>query len=86
MDTVITKINGVDCYTIKQFAQLTNKTSATIYTLIKKGNKIRKLKSVRVDKYHVFVPISELTDFPFTCPGPNRDNSEYHYDEEGRTL
>lgn len=74
-------IDGVNYYTVKDFAALRSRTTGTIYSLIKKGNTIRKLKA-RYVVGRPLIPESELTDFPWTPPGPNSEERSYYYDEE----
>lgn len=76
------EIDGKLYYTVKQFSFLTNRSTATIYNLIGKGNAIRKLQCMRVGE-KPFIPAEELTDFPFVAPGPNGKDNPYFYDENG---
>jgi len=75
-----TEINGDLYYTIWQFAKIVKKSENAIYTLIYKGNKIRKLHQVRFFGKPL-IPACELTDFPFALPG--KGMSTYHYNEQG---
>ena len=61
-------IKGVECITVKEFATLTNRHSSHIYILINNGNKHRRLLSIKY-KGRVYIPKSELVDFPFTGKG-----------------
>jgi hypothetical protein len=85
MDNIIIayKIFGKDYYTVSQFSRLVNKTQNDIRVLICKGNSIRKLKAFRIEN-KVFIPASELVDFPFTSA--NLDvvyyNNEGYIDSE----
>jgi hypothetical protein len=77
------EIEGSLYYTVKQFASITNRSEQSVRLLILKGNKIRKLLCVKfADK--PFIPIDELTDFPFTVSG--RNQSPYHYDKQGEVI
>jgi hypothetical protein len=81
------RVNNELCFRVKQFAALTNRTTQTIYNLIRDGNSIRKLKTVKVEGTDlIFIPVSELTDFPFTSPGVNSDKHPYHFDDKGEII
>lgn len=82
MDTL--QINGKSYYTVKQFADITNRTEQTIRKYITYGNKIRRLKALKVG-HTLLVPTSELTDYPFTICGNNND-SVYHFNELGKVV
>ncbi len=69
-------------YTVKQFAFLTNRSTATIYNLLGKGNAIRKLACIRIGEKPM-IPVSELSGFPFVAPGPNGADNPYFFDEKG---
>ena len=73
-------VDGKQVFTIRQFSAIIEKSDQTVLSLINKGNKVRKLKVVRVERTP-FVLASELTDFPFTCSGKGDDI--YHYNKEG---
>lgn len=73
------KIGDKDYYTVKQFSHLTNRTTATIYNLLGKGNAIRKLLCIRVDGKPL-IPVEELTDFPFAAPGPHGKDNPYFFE------
>jgi len=79
----IISINNVDYYSVKDFAELTNKSEQTIRRYIIKGNKMRKLNAIKIAET-VLIPISELTEFPFTICG--RSNEVYHYDNSGKII
>ena len=78
-----TVLNGNDYFTVKQFALLTNRTHQSIRHLIRHGNSIRKLDAIKIGS-SIFIPISELTNYPFKACG--RGNDVYHYDIEGQVL
>lgn len=73
-------------FTVEQFANKTNRTTQTIYHLIRNGNCIRKLKSIKLGSSTVLIPVSELTEFPFTTTGRNAKYSVYHYDKNGNII
>ncbi len=77
----IIRVNGVNYYSVYAFAELTNKSEQTIRRYIIKGNKIRKLESIKINQA-ILIPISELTQFPFTVCG--RSNEIYHYNSDGK--
>lgn len=74
-------INGINYYTIKQFAELVHHTEGSVRQLIAKGNRIRKLKAVKMLS-KTFIPVSELTEFCFTYVGRGF-NTIYKFTEEG---
>ena len=55
-------LNGEQYYRVKHFAALTNRTTQTIYNLIRDGNSVRELKSVHIAE-NVYIPVSELPSF-----------------------
>ena len=72
-------------YSVQQMASLTNKKDQTVYALIKRGNAVRKMKSLKVlDR--ILIPCSELTEFPFTHMGVDAKNNTYHYDKKGKIV
>ena len=75
-------IGGKKYFTVNQMGALTNKSNQTIYTLVNKGNAIRKMKSIRIAD-RVLIPINELTEFPFTWAGSHPKDNIYHYNENG---
>lgn len=80
-----TEINGHMYYQVKQFAMLTNRTTQSIYKLVKSGNAIRKLKAVYIGE-KPYIPVEEVTDFPFISPGPFSEDNVYHYTLTGETT
>jgi hypothetical protein len=78
-------IEGAYFYDVKTFAAVIDRTTQTVYNLIRIGNGIRKLQCKMYNK-KPYIPIGELTDFPFLPPGPLVQYNVYHYDEEGRKL
>tara|TARA_R100001530_G_scaffold47110_2_gene35397 strand:+ start:489 stop:761 length:273 start_codon:yes stop_codon:yes gene_type:complete len=78
-------INGAKFWTVNQFAFLTNRSDQSVYSLISKGNTIRKLKSFKFAN-RVLIPYKELTDFPFTPIGAGAKEKPYHYNEQGETV
>jgi hypothetical protein len=78
-----TMINGEPYISINEFAFLTNHSEHSIRMLISKGNKIRKLKTLKLFGTARAIPLSELTEYPFT--GAGRDCAfVYHYTNEGK--
>lgn len=72
-------------FTVKQMATMTNKSDQMIYTLIKTGNAVRKMKFRKIAD-RVLIPCSELLDFPFTYAGFNAKENIYHYNKEGKII
>ena len=69
-------------YTVSQMAALTNRSDQCIYKLVKMGNSVRKMFCLKIVG-RVLIPVSELTQFPFTPVGVKSNSKIYHYDEEG---
>jgi hypothetical protein len=67
-EAVVSLIDGKKYYDISTFCALTNKTFSNIKSLITKGNKVRKLKSIRhLNK--TFIDINELREYPYATSG-----------------
>ena len=66
-------------------AAITNKSSQTIYALIRKGNSVRKMKS-REMAGRLLIPFEEFNEFPFTGCGMNSADHIYHYDKNGKVI
>ena len=77
-----TIIDKKEYVTVSQMALLTHRSDQTIYSLIKKGNAIRKMESMRIID-RLLIPLSELEDFPFTYTGRNCQQEPYHYNKQG---
>lgn len=78
-------VNGKQYYTVRKFAQLTNKSEKAIYNLITKGNAIRKLKADDI-LGRTMIPVSEYTDYVFTGPGRYPLKDLYKYTKEGVVI
>jgi hypothetical protein len=75
-------INGIQYFSVKNFALATGKSEQSIRFLITNGNRLRSLKADRIaDK--PMIPYSELLEFPFTLAGRNSEEV-YYYDENGQ--
>jgi len=81
-DNGIVSINEKSYYDVKTFAYLTNKTTQTIYRLIDKGNALRKLRAIKPFGKPL-IPIEELSEFPFTAPGPRGSETVTYFGEQG---
>lgn len=57
-------INGVDYYDVKQFCAATGRHASHISLLFNQGNKIRKLKGIRIGGKPM-IRVTEVEDFPF---------------------
>jgi hypothetical protein len=79
------KIDGTKYVTLKQLAQFLDKSSQTIFNLVSKGNVIRKMKSMKIGGT-VFIPYSEIVEFPFTMPGSSARDNVYHYNYDGEVI
>ena len=62
-------IDGKDCWTIRQFSNLTGFSESRIRYLTYYGNSQRKLESISFGANKPMIVASELFDFPFTVPG-----------------
>lgn len=56
--------DGCYYYTVAQFAALVGLTRARVYSLVKKGNSIRKLHGINIGGKPL-IDIRELNEFPF---------------------
>lgn len=74
-------INGNLYFTVKHFAWVTKRSEVNVRFLMARGNRIRKLKVMRLDG-KPYIPYEELLEFPFTLPGRN-SKQIYHYTEDG---
>lgn len=61
----ITEVNGEGVILVKDFAYLTRRTAMSIYKLASDGNRIRRLRTIKICGY-AFIPVMELLEFPFT--------------------
>lgn len=78
-------IDGKKYITVTQFAVLTNRSDQSVYKLIKQGNTIRKLRCLRIAG-RVLIPMTEISDFPFTGVGANSVERQYNYIKEGEII
>lgn len=76
----IVEIDGEPYVTKKDFCFLLNRSEQGITQLITKGNSFRKLKHKHMGA-SVFIPFSEVTEFPFVLPG--RGCRYVQYTKEG---
>lgn len=81
IDTVF--INDVLCIRLIDFATVTNRSHGHISNLTLKGNSVRKLKCIRIGN-NPYIPVSEITEYPFTTVG--RNCQTYYYKEDGTTT
>ena len=63
-------LSGHKFYTVKGFAEATNKKEGSIYRLMHSGNTIRKLLFVKFGT-NIYIPELELYNFPFKASGKN---------------
>ena len=75
------EVNGEKYVEIKDFAFITNRSSSSIYNLINKGNKKRKLKSRKVGST-LLVLLSEFDNFPFYKAGEDTSYKMYVKEED----
>lgn len=78
-------VGGKKYFTVSQMAAIINRSTQTVYALVSKGNIIRKMKSIKIAD-RVLIPVSELTQFPFTSCGMNNKETVYYYNSEGRII
>lgn len=76
-------INGTQCISKRQFAQLTGRSLQAVNYLLCKGNKLRKLRCVYVGRTPM-IPLQELADYQFTYPGTN--DQTYTFDLTCATI
>lgn len=79
---IVYDIDGIKYLTANDFAKLLERSRQSVDILIRKGNRIRRLKSYHNNKNNIYVPLSEVTEFPFTMQGQNP--KVYHYTMEGK--
>jgi hypothetical protein len=79
------KIDGKEYFTIGQFASIINRSHQCVYALVSKGNSLRRLKVVRF-LGKPLIPVSELTEFPFTGAGRRPLGDIYHYTLSGEQV
>lgn len=72
-----TKIEGKEYWTIAQFARMTKRTNASIRHLISQGNRVRKLKALKVID-RLFIEDKEIFDYPFCIRGRKTKENELH--------
>ena len=77
------RIDGSEYFSVKQFAVLTNRTYQSVMYLMKNGNRVRRLRVVRIAD-RPLIPAAELVEFPFTSPGGRVE--VYHYDKNGNAI
>jgi len=82
---VATMINDKEYVTVNQMAAITNRSGQTVYNLVKRGNSIRKMKSIKIGM-SLLIPLSELEEFPFTLPGKNQHTKPYFYNKQGMII
>jgi len=68
-------IDGTDYWLVTQFSKLTNRSSVSIRALVNRGNRIRKLKAIRIND-SVFIEAQELFEYPFVLPGKPAPDEE----------
>lgn len=78
-------IGSIKYYTVGQMGALTNRSEQTIYSLIKTGNSIRRMKSIKIGRT-VLIPIEEYIEFPFTYAGTSANGLHYHYKLDGSII
>ena len=81
-------INGKDFWTVKDFAELTQRSDRVIRNLVKYGNRLRKLCAIHVHD-RIYIEAEELFDFEFTSggqPANMGDYTEKFYMEDGELL
>jgi hypothetical protein len=76
-------IDGIDYYNAQDFCFLVKKSRTAIDRLIRYGNVYRKLQAKHAYN-RTFIPVAELTEFPFTTGGKN--NRVYHYNLDGQKI
>ena len=76
-------INGIPYITVESYAIRTNRKQETIRKLIRKGNSVRKLQAIKLNRF-LLIPESEVYDFPFVEPGKVGPIIRYHqYRKDG---
>ena len=78
-------VGGEEYYTVSQMAALTNRSDQCVYKLVRAGNSVRRMHCLKVVG-RVLIPVSELTEYPFTPVGIKSNSKIYHYSKEGRVI
>lgn len=73
----------VEVMRITDFCRCVNKNNQQIHSLMYEGNKQRKLKYIEIAGTK-FIPVEEVTEFPFTVSG--RGDSFYRYNKKGEEV
>lgn len=73
-------IDGRQYLTVLDFARVTNRSTVNVRKLISVGNRIRKLRCVRIVG-RPMIPLEEVTEYPFTVAGTSK--VIIHYDMHG---
>ena len=79
----LVEYEGNKYFTVRQFANCTNRSEKAVYGLIRKGNAIRKLKAIQVIG-RTIIPESEFTEFVFTGPGKYPYADLYRFGPDGK--
>jgi hypothetical protein len=74
-------INDIQYITIEDFCTLVERSRVSVNSLIREGNKHRKLKCIRPTVATTFIPVSEYFEYPFT--EGNKRNNVYNYTASG---
>lgn len=79
-------INKHECIMLADYASYTGRTIPSVRHLVFIGNRIRKLKHIRVNST-TYIPVSEITGYPHINPGVQHCGTNiYHYVEIDRTI
>lgn len=64
-------IDNKEYYYLADFAELTNRSHQAVRLAIEPGNRLAKLKATKVGE-SLLIIATELTRFPFCCPGKSK--------------
>ena len=79
-------VNGTAYYTSSQLSHIIGRSENMVYRLINHGNYFRKMKCTKDYLNRPLIPVSELTEFPFTGPGRYPQYDVFHFDVQGKAY
>jgi hypothetical protein len=79
------RVNGEDCYLIRDFALMVQRTITSLYNAIKRGNQLGQLKAIDVQG-RFFIPKTELKTYQFINSGRYGTMHAYTHRYDPKTL
>ncbi len=78
------RLDGEMVYTVRQFALLTHRSEQMIRYLVRHGNRIRRLRALKITSRTLYIYATEYHSFPFAVSGKSREVG--FYDSRGRVT